>query len=212
MLKYVYLFWYISSPAWAISVGEMTYFMGEDQFYLSKAVVNDSAQTRYYQVTVEETSPPYEGAKQQKIVKGALLYGPKQLLLRPNETKYLKLYYQGPQDNLARYYRVTFHERPGFLMPVKGAPHFYLTASLSTILVVQPRQAKQAYRIENGVLFNSGNTVYLASAEAPCIDKTEKCEKEKYLIPGGQLVLENLKPYMGKLFFINEKIEEHLIQ
>ena len=114
-MKLFFFIFFLSSSAWAISVGEMTYFMGSDQDYLSKAVVNDSAKTRYYQLSVEETSPPYEGAVRKKAENGTLLFGPKQLLLRPNETKYIKLYYQGPSDDQARYYRITFIERPEFL-------------------------------------------------------------------------------------------------
>ncbi|PRC91444.1 hypothetical protein [Solimicrobium silvestre] len=197
-----------SASAWSITVGEMTYFMGSNQTYLSKAVLNDSTQARYYQVTVEETDPPYKGAKLHKVVKGALLYAPKQLLLRPNETKFLKLYYQGPSDDQPRYYRVTFHERPGFSMHSVSEAYFSGTASLSTILVVQPRQPKQSYQLSNGVLRNNGNTVYLAYAQAPCSDEAEKCVKEKYLIPGGELVLDTLSAQSGTLFLSNETMQE----
>jgi Mat/Ecp fimbriae periplasmic chaperone len=211
VLKKIFFLWCISLPAWAISVGEMTYFMGSEQAYLSKSVVNDSAKARYYQVTVEESAPPYEGAVEQKVGKGALLYGPKQLLLRPNETKYLKLYYQGPQDDQPRYYRVTFHERPSFLMPHKDQPYFSTTASLSTILVVQPRKPKQAYQLKGGVLTNTGNTVYLAYVEGDCVNKAEKCVREKYLIPGGTMKLEGFRPDTATLFLSNEKINEYPI-
>nr|WP_318424494.1 hypothetical protein [Iodobacter sp. CM08] len=191
----------------------MTYFMGTKSTFLAKSVSNDSSQARFYQVTVEETDPPYAGARLKKVEKGALMYGPKQLLLRPNESKWLKLYYQGPADNQPRFYRVTFHERPGYVKAYQGAG-FSGSASLSTILVVQPRQAQQAYVIENNVLKNTGNTAYLAYVEGVCTDtsKTEPCIAERYLAPGGEMRVGSVSLSGAKLFLSNELTVEQMLQ
>lgn len=212
MIKYIVFMLLIPSLAWGISVGEMTYFMGPEQSFLSKAVHNDSKKTRYYQVSIEESDPPYAGAKEHKIKQGALLYGPKQLLLRPDETQFLKLYYRGPADDQPRYYRVVFHERPGFTLQGHDPARFNGSASLGTILVVQPRRAEQGYQIKENILYNTGNTVYLAYLKAPCaLNKTEECIKEKYLIPGETLALDELDIENSTLFLSNEAIAEHRI-
>jgi hypothetical protein len=78
-------------------------------------------------------------------------------------------------------------------------------------LVVQPRKPKQAYQLKGGVLTNTGNTVYLAYVEGDCINKAEKCIREKYLIPGGTMKLEGFRSDTATLFLSNEKINEYPI-
>ncbi|MGR2682905.1 hypothetical protein [Chromobacterium haemolyticum] len=189
----------------------MTYFMGSDTAFLARKVVNDTQQARFYDVSVEESDPPYGGAVERKAPAGELLYAPRQLLLRPNSSNWLKLYYHGPQDEHPRYYRITFRERPGALVSQGDTPRFTTSVRLSTILVVQPRQARQSYTIENGAILNSGNTVYLAYLEGRCpaeLGVNVPCVREKYLVPDERLSLQGWHPTTDtRLFMSNEQTQ-----
>lgn len=199
----------LSSSTWGLSVGELTYFMGSDTAFLARKVFNDTQQARFYDVSVEESDPPYGNAVERKAPAGELLYAPKQLLLRPNSSDWLKLYYRGPQDDHPRYYRITFRERPGALVPRGDTPRFTTSIRLSTILVVQPRKARQSYTFENGSVLNSGNTVYLAYLEGRCNVEPSislPCVREKYLAPGERLLLQGWFPTEDtRLFMSNEQ-------
>lgn len=185
----VLVLWWAQS-AHALSIGDMTYFMAPKTDYLAREVTNDSDQTRVYSVHVVESAPPYADAKTWRPTGGTLLYAPNRLILRPHENGWLKLYYKGEKDDQARYYRVIFKEEPAVQID-KSTVEVKPRLSLESILVVQPRQARQSYRIEANQLVNDGNTVYLATAFGRCPDPRE-CFRDRFLAPGQSMELSGL--------------------
>ncbi|KUZ21055.1 hypothetical protein WS50_08725 [Burkholderia territorii] len=184
-----------SCAAQALSVGDMTYFMGSGKDYLVREVVNDSDQTRVYGVSVEESAPPYGDVATWKPKGGDLMYAPKQLVLRPNMSGWLRLYFKGVSDDSPRYFRVTFREERAASIDtdaVKVKPRL----ELQTILVVQPRSPRQAYRVDGTLFVNSGNTVMLVTAHGECT-LSIACMRDRYLSPGESLDLAGLNPVGG---------------
>ncbi|KVG36038.1 hypothetical protein [Burkholderia diffusa] len=181
--------WWTRS-ACALSIGDLTYFMGPQADYLAREVTNDSDRTRVYSVHVSQSAPPYADAKTWRPEGGELMYAPTKLILRPQKSGWLKLYYRGVKDGQARYYRVVFKEEPAVQID-KEAVEMKPRLSLESILVVQPRQARQSYRIEGNELVNDGNTVYLATAFGHCPDPRD-CFRDRFLAPGERMAISGL--------------------
>ncbi|KWF80846.1 hypothetical protein WL93_01355 [Burkholderia diffusa] len=181
--------WWTRS-ACALSIGDLTYFMGPQADYLAREVTNDSDRTRVYSVHVSQSAPPYADAKTWRPEGGELMYAPTKLILRPQKSGWLKLYYRGVKDGQARYYRVVFKEEPAVQID-KEAVEMKPRLSLESILVVQPRQARQSYRIEGNELVNDGNTVYLATAFGRCPDP-RNCFRDRFLAPGERMDISGL--------------------
>ncbi|AOI60894.1 hypothetical protein WI26_25515 [Burkholderia diffusa] len=170
-----------------MSVGDMTYFMNARQDYLVREVVNDSDRTRVYSVSVVESAPPYGDAKTWKPKGGDLMYAPKQLVLRPGQSGWLRLYYKGKNDDTPRFFQVIYREERAVAMEV-DAVAVKPRLSLQTVLVVQPRQPRQFHRLDGARLINDGNTVMLATARGACAI-AQHCMTDRYLAPGESLEL-----------------------
>ncbi|WP_155630983.1 hypothetical protein [Burkholderia cepacia] len=176
----------IAPVAYALNVGDLTYFMRTDQTFTAREVLNDSAQARVYSVTVEETAPPYIDANTWRPKGGELLYAPKRLVLRAHQANWLRLYYKGPADEQSRFYRITFTEERAMTSESDDAVNIRPRLSLDTVLVVQPRQPRQSYRVDGTKLVNDGNTSYLATVQGHC-DAGKQCFVDRYLAPGASI-------------------------
>ncbi|AIO35516.1 hypothetical protein DM39_5844 [Burkholderia cenocepacia] len=173
----------IAPSTYALNVGDLTYFMRPDQNFIAREVLNDSGQARIYSVTVEEAAPPYIDANTWRPKGGELLYAPKRLVLRGHQANWLRLYYKGPADDQSRFYRITFTEERAMTREADDAVNIRPRLSLDTVLVVQPRQPRQSYRVDGTKLVNDGNTTFLATIHGHC-EVARQCFVDRYLAPG----------------------------
>ncbi|WP_155627744.1 hypothetical protein [Burkholderia territorii] len=179
-----------SGNAQALTVGDMTYFLGPERNYITREIVNDSDLTRIYGITIRESAPPYGDVATWQSKGGDLMYAPKQLILRPRKSGWIRIYYKGENLYSPRYFFITFREERATSVN-SGNLEAKPQLELQTILVVQPRIPRQTYLVEGGRFINTGNTVILATASGQC-EGDGKCVRDRYLSPGQSLDLSSL--------------------
>ncbi len=179
----------LSLPAHAIFLSSYIYEMGSDESFISKAVKNDTASNSLYKVSaVKIDRPGLEGERVMQQRQRELIFTPLKLNIAAGKTDYFKLLYIGPKDDQERYYRVSFLETPiEPLDPVaeQQGSVFLPSVSVSTILIVRPKQAKLSYAFDDqqGTLSNTGNTFFKVIIAQGC-DGSDTDATQFFMLPG----------------------------
>ncbi|HCH49250.1 MAG TPA: hypothetical protein DEV59_00860 [Proteus sp.] len=188
------LFFY-SHFAAAIHVGAITEMMTSDQTILAKEIENNVDQARLVGLSIERVSSPLENGQVIPMDNNELLSSPANLILPGKTTESFKIFYKGPADNQERYYRLVWRDDPvtedGSTQNKKSATAT-TSATISTILVVAPRQENFSYRFdkEKRVVYNTGNSAFRTVATGDCMpnavtrNENNRCNERYYVMPG----------------------------
>lgn len=179
----------VALPAHAIFLSSYIYEMGSDETFISKAVKNDTASNNLYKVSaVKIDRPGLEGERVVQQQQRELIFTPLKLNIAAGKTDYFKLLYIGPKDQQERYYRVTFLETP--IEPLDQVAEqqssvFLPSVSLSTILIVRPKQQQLRYDFndQQGALKNTGNTFFKVIIAQGC-DGDDTDATQFFMLPG----------------------------
>ncbi|MCG8708005.1 hypothetical protein JHU04_001206 [Brenneria sp. 4F2] len=178
--------------AQAVNVGEVTSIMAPDEFSLSKEIANTTDSARFVSVTVYRLSSPMaEGVIIPMESKAELLSTPANLILPGNTKDNFRFFYQGPDDDKERYYRLSWTDEPimesGYTHKIKQG-QATTSAVINTILVVGPRRKNFDYRRSGDTLYNSGNAAFRVISFGACKDKKldqgKGCRERYYVMPG----------------------------
>lgn len=185
--------------SFAINVGSITTILASDKELVGKVIKNESTMGRIVTVRVDRLDSPLA---QGKIIPfetgGELLLAPSQLMMPGESKNIIKFWYQGKKDAQERYYRLTFTDEPinedNSRTDGKSAVA-QARATVSTILVVQPKQKKLDYAIVNGGVMNKGNVSFRITAMGTCLANKKECRETFYVMPGRTYTLRqvNLK-------------------
>ncbi|MCE9933878.1 fimbria/pilus periplasmic chaperone [Aeromonas salmonicida] len=173
----------------AIDIGQVTAILEPTRAFMARTVTNNENTPKIYTVRVEKISNPTSNGQSLDMPAGELLYTPKRFVLHGRQTQNVKIYYKGPEDDIERYYRITFIESPpahlndGQESRRSGA--LYLNIELQSILVVRPRLVRFSYELDEveAALKNSGNTFFEFIVKSGCDEPDDKADT-KYLLPG----------------------------
>ncbi|MFC0226665.1 EcpB family pilus assembly chaperone [Serratia aquatilis] len=178
----------------AINVGAITSMMAPDQNILAKEVINTVDDARLVSLGVERISSPMEGGTVIPMVsKLELMVTPSNLILPGKGKDVFRVFYAGPKDDKERYYRLVWRDNPVVeegLSKTRKAATATTSATISTILVVAPRQNNFNYQYRDGVVYNSGNSSFRVVAFGPCKqlqknqDGSKGCRERYYVMPG----------------------------
>ncbi|WON76152.1 hypothetical protein [Serratia sp. UGAL515B_01] len=182
------------SYANAINVGAITSIITPGQNFIAKEVINTVNEARLVSLRVERISSPIEGGKVIPMEsKQEIMVTPSNMILSGNRKDVFRVFYEGKKDDKERYYRLVWSDHP---VLEEGQSKTQKTASattsatISTILVVTPRQDKFNYQYRDGVVYNTGNSVFRVVAFGPCKniqtseDKKKNCRERYYVMPG----------------------------
>ncbi|TQI78604.1 hypothetical protein FHU10_1358 [Serratia fonticola] len=185
---------FMCTHANAINVGAITSIIAPDQTVMAKEVINTVDDARLVSLTVERISSPMEGGKIIPMAsKQEVMVTPSNLILPGNGKEVFRVFYAGPKDNQERYYRLVWRDNPiaeEGLSKTRKAASATTSATISTILVVTPRQDNFNYQYRNGVVYNTGNSSFRAVAFGPCKkpqtseEKNKGCRERYYVMPG----------------------------
>lgn len=199
---------FYNMPANAMYFNSIIYDMDASKDFISRPVINDTNKTNLYTLSAYKISRPGNGLElaENDITKD-LIWSPLKLTIQPNGREYFKLYYRGPKDDVERYYRVVFRETPVTLFPWRAERKkidVIPSVSMSTILIVRPRNAHLSYEIDeqNGIIKNTGNTYFRVILQQGC-DGNDESSTQFYMLPGeiwkGTEALSNNKKYIVAL-------------
>lgn len=182
------------SHANAINVGAITSIMAPDQNVIAKEVINTVEDARLVSLNVERISSPREGGKVIPMEsKQEIMATPSNLILPGHGKEIFRVFYSGPKDNKERYYRLVWRDNPVAeegLSKTRKAASATTSATISTILVVTPRQDNFNYQYRDGVVYNIGNSSFRVVAFGPCKqpqaseDRNKGCRERYYVMPG----------------------------
>ncbi|MFH7527850.1 molecular chaperone [Aeromonas sp. A5] len=195
----------LSIYAHAFSIGPVTVNIEPGEFLLTRTVFNDSSVPKVYHVEAVKISTPKANGEEMPLVKGELLYSPKKIFLQPNGNANIKFYYKGKEDDVERYYRVTFTELPTALSikdNSNGASIDVVTA-IQTILVVRPRKIIFDYALDqnNGFIKNTGNTYFEFMVKQGC-EQSDSIADGKFLLPGELYQNKKIKDVENQSFIV----------
>lgn len=177
------------SPASAVYFNSVIYDMDNSKDFISRPIINDTKRTNLYTIDAYKISRPGNGMERTEIdVNKELVWSPLKFTVQANGREYFKLYYRGPRDDIERYYRVIFKESPVTLFPwrmERKEMDIIPVVSMSTILVVRPRNTKLNYEIDekNGTIKNTGNTYFRVILQKGCTGDDES-STQFYMLPG----------------------------
>lgn len=178
----------------AINVGTITSIISSDQNVLAKEVINTVDHARLVSLKVERISSPMEGGEVIPMEKEQeIMVTPSNLILPGKGKDVFRVFYAGPKDSKERYYRLVWRDDPVAeegLSKTNKAASATTSATISTILVITPRQDNFNYRYRDGVVYNMGNSSFRVVAFGPCKnpqvdkDKSKGCRERYYVMPG----------------------------
>ncbi|MDF7761111.1 hypothetical protein PU683_16450 [Kosakonia cowanii] len=177
-------------PAYALDIGDISSFMYSDSAVISKEIKNSTDTGRLINIKVERITNPLEGGSIIPMEsKNELLLTPGSLLLPANSNETIRFFYNGPNDDKERYYRILWADQSLSEGKMSNAKrHAIATASalISSILVVSPRKAKYDYKYSAGKITNPGNATLRVIAYGPCLRPTDgvSCKENYFLMPG----------------------------
>lgn len=186
------------------------YEMMSDESFIAKSVRNDTKTSNMYEVRSFKIDRPGEqGENRVQEESRDLVYTPVKLKIESGAIDYFKILYIGPKDDQERYYRVVFKETPLTTLPVqeqKNSTSFFPTVSMSTILIVRPRQQVFKYEIDekNGVIKNTGNTFFRVIIQQGC-NGTDEDANHFYMLPGESFQNNSVKENNKKFIVANKK-------
>lgn len=182
-----------SAYCMAINVGDITSIIESKQFMLAKEIENNTDIARFVGLNVFRISSPMDDGQVIPMEsKSEILSTPASMVLPGESTELFKIFYQGPNDDIERYYRLSWIDAP-VSNSNEGSANKGATATTSaqinTILVVAPRKEKFDYSYANGTIINNGNTSFRAVASGQCIDPSQNkdgngCRERYYVMPG----------------------------
>lgn len=176
-------------PGYAAWFNALIYEIPADRDFTSRPIFNDTDRSNVYNVSAFKIDRPAKSGE--KIIGGEaleILWAPLKFSLAPKQTDYFKLFYRGPKDDVERYYRVVFKEVPIRLYPLQtSGSHLNVlpVTSMSTYLIVRPRQMRLAWRVDErtGVIENTGNTYFRVIIQKGCAGDDES-STQFYMLPG----------------------------
>ncbi|UDJ80688.1 EcpB family pilus assembly chaperone [Kosakonia oryzae] len=177
-------------PVYALDVGDISSFMYSDATILNKTIKNPTTTGRLVNIRIERISSPQSDGKTIPMEsKDELLLSPGSLLLPAESNEMIRFYYNGPQDDIERYYRIIWFDQALSNASKNNATRYAVataSARISTILVVAPRKVKYDYQYSKGEIKNTGNATLRLIAYGPCkkISEKKECKENYYLMPG----------------------------
>lgn len=181
------------SRALAINVGAITESMPSDTNMIAKEVANTVDVARLVSLSVERISSPLEQGKVIPMeAQNEIMVTPANLILTGKAKEIFRIFYGGQKDDKERYYRLIWQDNPvveeGNSKSTKTAMAT-TSATISTLMVVNPRKENFNYRYENGVISNIGNSSFRVVASGPCFpnkseDENKMCRERYYVMPG----------------------------
>ena len=202
---------FYTQNAHAIYFSSYIYEIPSNEDFISKAVKNDTKTMNMYQISSFKIDRP--GNKGENVLydkNRELIYAPVQLQIEANATDFFKIMYIGPKDNIERYYRINFLETS--LIPVivdrtqSNLTTFFPSVSVSTILVVRPRQQNLKYIVDekSGVIQNTGNTFFRVVIQNGCDGNDQEAE-QFYMLPGERYQDDRVKTLNRKFIVANKR-------
>lgn len=190
----VYSALFYGTHASAVNVGEITSIISPDKNVIAKEVINTVEDARLVSLRVERISSPMEeGIALPMESKQEIMATPSNLILPGKGKDVFRIFYAGPKDDKERYYRLIWNDNPiseDGTSKTKKTASATTSATISTILVVTPRQEKFDYQYRDGVIYNTGNSSFRVVAFGPCKkpptdeDKKKGCRERYYVMPG----------------------------
>lgn len=176
----------------AIDVGDVTIFLQPTQSKISNEIRNKADDARLVTVAIEKISSPYEdGVTLPGSANSELMLTPARMLLPAKAGDIVSFFYNGPNDNTERYYRVYWTEQSIATANTSASPKVArasTSARISTILVVTPRKANFSYSFSQYELSNTGNISFSVTAYGRCkkelLKGKEECREKMNLTPG----------------------------
>ncbi|AMO48913.1 YagY protein [Enterobacter sp. FY-07] len=192
MEKTILLVWSLlisTFPVSALDVGDISSFMHSNDSMISKEIKNTTTSGRFINIHVDRiTSPLDNGETIPMDSKNELLFTPGSLLLPAKSNEIIRFYYNGPEDNRERYYRITWLDQAlseGQRNNSSRNAIATVSARISTILVVAPRKVKYDYQYTPGKILNTGNATLRLIAYGPCLtQRSRECKENYFLMPG----------------------------
>ncbi|UXY09334.1 hypothetical protein N7922_15800 [Kosakonia sp. ML.JS2a] len=193
MKKTILIVWIIlicPFPVSALDVGDISSFMHSNDSMISKEIKNTTTTGRFINIHIDRITTPLENGKTIPMEsKNELLLTPGSLLLPAKSNEIIRFYYNGPDDNRERYYRITwFDQALSGVQKNNSSRNAVATASarISTILVVSPRKVKYDYQYNLGEILNTGNATLRIIAYGPCLASKQgsECKENYFLMPG----------------------------
>lgn len=198
MLKTSIFFGLLLAPlsSFAINVGDITSFIESQQSVVTKEVSNTTDVARYIGLKVQRISTPHDGGVVIPMQsKSEILFTPASIVLPGSAKEFFRISYQGPQDEIERYYRLSWLDAPMNEFDVKTASKLGLattSAQIDTILVVSPRKEKFEYDYKNGEVKNLGNTTFRVVSVGSCKNQADDTEgkgcRERYFVMPGKTI------------------------
>lgn len=177
-----------NKSCFAIDIGGLTSVIQENEEFISKVIMNNTENTQFYRLEAYVIDNPKVIGTESIIRDGQLLFSPKKFSLSSGEKKIIKFYYNGPKDNVERYYKVLFKE----LAPpsvrdnkiTKLGATFYMTVSVEGFIVVRPRMLNfdYSYDKKNSILTNKGNSYFEVIQKNSCTQPDDK-SMSRHLLP-----------------------------
>ena len=177
------------TSSFAIEFNSYIYEMPATEDFISKQVYNNTKNNNLYRISIQKIEKPSAKTELElPIESGELMYAPQKLMIQQGERNFFKIFYQGPRDQQERYYRINFLETPLSLYAPETehkSPLVFSNLSVSTILIVRPRELKLAYTVDEktGIIQNTGNTFFKVIIHQGC-DGSEEQAKQFYMLPG----------------------------
>ncbi|GLR10099.1 hypothetical protein COO59_05285 [Mixta theicola] len=184
----------------AINIGEVTSIMPPAASTLAKEIGNPTDSARLVSLKVERISSPMEnGIVIPMDSKSELLATPVNLIMPGKSKENFRIFYNGPEDDKERYYRLSWSDEPvtdydGTTIRKQGQA--MTSAIINTILVVAPRKEKFDFLRQGDTVTNKGNSSFRVISYGPCRDKTrdlgQGCRERYYLMPDVSIKLQHI--------------------
>lgn len=195
LLRVLLLLALSQGTASAINVGEITSMMLPGDKSLPKEVSNPTESARYVTLSVKRLSSPLaSGVVIPMDSPSELLSSPAGMIMPAGSTDNFRFFYNGPQDDQERYYRLTWTDDSVDIAEVsqtKKSGQATTSAVINTILVVSPRKENFAYQLKDNVVTNTGNASFRVISSGVCKGKSKDqgkgCRERYYVMPGNDV-------------------------
>lgn len=202
-IKYVFLLVGVFASSQTFAIGFKNFyhmFYPNDKKIVIEALANPGAKSAHiYSATVVPIDNPYS-MKPIAIPKGeegAILFTPAKTIVRPNKNVKFTFFYHGPQDDKERYYLITWRDEalsmPDASESAKKNAYVKASATVATVLVVNPRQPVYIHALKGDKIINSGNVTLNAFAFGACTaNPKENCTFGKPILPNTEVKIKNV--------------------
>lgn len=195
-LGFYFIFFLYSKCTLAIDIGSVTTVFQEEEKFISKVIFNNTNKSKFYTLSAYSIKNPKENKEVNKIERGAFLFSPYKFKLAPGERQIVKFFYNGPEDEIERYYKVFYHELPvpesKVINSVNSNAMFYMSMVVENIIVVRPRNLKFGYSLlDDSKIYNKGNTFFEISQKSDCTQEDSKAFS-RYIMPGETVELHSI--------------------